>query len=158
MLHEYPGVNIDLRHYPGEVPVYPMGAHANCRGAESKLLPVRKVFMMVLMERLSDKVDWHKKIFDEEIVAKWRKETLEQPEDKLFSQLVEGRSGAKIPMPRARIISEKAFDCVCCLLVLGFKSLTYELVHQGVEGESCVLPPYGPYPDPRFGGQYHCQV
>lgn len=111
-------------------------------------MPVREVFMMVLMDRLSDKVDWHKKVFDEEIVAKWRKEALEQPEDKLFSQLVEGKSGDKVSMPRARIISEATFDFVCDLLGLGFKSLTSGLVHQGVEGESCPLPAYGPYPDP----------
>ncbi|KFY99960.1 hypothetical protein V500_01229 [Pseudogymnoascus sp. VKM F-4518 (FW-2643)] len=111
MSHEYPGVNIDLRLYSGFGPKYPMGTHINCLGAESKLLPVREVFMMVLMDRLSDKVDWHKKVFDEEIVAKWRKEALEQPEDKLFSQVVEGKSGDKVSMPRrARIISEAAFD------------------------------------------------
>ncbi|KAL5353163.1 hypothetical protein ACLOAV_001196 [Pseudogymnoascus australis] len=108
----YPGVNLDLRHYPRrDTALYPLGAHANCRGADSKLLPVREVFMMVLMDRLSDKVDWHKKVFDEEIVAKWRKEALEQPEDKLFSQVVESKVGDKVPMPRAaRIMSEDAFD------------------------------------------------
>lgn len=158
MSHEYPGVNVDLRHYPEDKPKYPIGAHGNCSGATSELLPVREVFMMVLMDRLSDKVDWHKKVFDEEIVAKWRKEAQEQPEDKLFSQLVEGKSGDKVSMPRARIISEAAFDFVCRVLVLGFKSLTSGLVHQGVERESCLLPAYGPYPDPRFRGQYDCQV
>lgn len=121
MSHEYPGVNIDLRHYPIYGAKYPIGAHGNCSGATSNLLPVREVFMMVLMDRLSDKVDWHKKVFDEEIVAKWRKEALEQPEDKLFSQLVEGKSGDKVSMPRARIISEAAFDFVCGLWVFGIQ-------------------------------------
>ncbi|KFY35493.1 hypothetical protein V494_05861 [Pseudogymnoascus sp. VKM F-4513 (FW-928)] len=110
MPHEYPGVNVDLRYYPDHTPQYRMGTHINCRGAESEILPIREVFMMVLMDRLSDKVDWHKKVFDEEIVSKWRKEALEQPEDKLYSQLVEGKTGDKVPMPRARIISETAFD------------------------------------------------
>lgn len=110
----YPGVNLDLRHYSQDTALYPLGAHTNCVGADSKLLPVREVFMMVLMDRLSDKVDWHKKVFDEEIVAKWRKEALEQPEDKLFSQVVESKDGDKVPMPRAaRFMSEDAFDYVC---------------------------------------------
>lgn len=158
MSHQYPGVNIDLRHYNNNGPIYPIGAHGNCAGAESNLLPVREVFMMVLMDRLSDKVDWHKKVFDEEIVSKWRKEALEQPEDKLFSQVVEGRSGIKVSMPRAPIMSEAAFDYVCDLLIGGFKLLTSKLVYQGVEGESCPLRTYGAYPDPRFSGKYHCQV
>jgi hypothetical protein len=159
MSHEYPGINIDLRHYNNNGPIYPIGAHGNCFGADSKLLPVREVFMMVLMDRLSDKVDWHKKVFNEEIVSKWRKEALEQPEDKLFSQVVEATGGdTKVSMPRVHIISEAAFDYVCDLLVWGFKSLTSELVHQGVEGESCPFPAYGPDPDPRFRGQYDCQV
>lgn len=70
--------------------------------------------MMALMDRLSDKVDWHKKVFDEEIVAKWRKEALEQSERKLYWQVVEGDAGAKVPMPpRTRIMSEAAFEFVC---------------------------------------------
>ncbi|ELR05446.1 hypothetical protein VC83_03609 [Pseudogymnoascus destructans] len=111
MSHEYPGINIDLRYYNNHGPIYPIGAHGNCFGANSELLPVREVFMMVLMDRLSDKVGWHKKVFDEEIVSKWRKEALEQPEDKLFSQVVEAKGGGiKVSMPRTRIISEAAFD------------------------------------------------
>ncbi|OBT87683.1 hypothetical protein VE02_02696 [Pseudogymnoascus sp. 03VT05] len=111
MSHEYPGINIDLRYYNNDGPIYPIGAHGNCFGADSKLLPVREVFMMVLMDRLSDKVDWHKKVFNEEIVSKWRKEALEQPEDKLFTQVVEAKGGEiKVSMPRAHIISEAAFD------------------------------------------------
>lgn len=79
---------------------------------------------MVLMDRLSDKVDWHKKVFDEEIVAKWRKEALEQPEDKLFSQVVERKHGDGVPMPqRARIMSEDAFDYVCGPLVWGIQDI-----------------------------------
>lgn len=161
MTHEYPGINVDLRHYPTGLAAksYPIGAHGNCAGAESELLPVREVFMMVLMDRLSDKPDWDKKVFDEEIVAKWRKEALEQPEDKLYAQLVESKSGGvKVPMPRARMMSETAFDYVCGLLIWEFKLLTSNLVHQGVEGESCALPTDGSHPYPRFGGQHHCQV
>ncbi|KFY31568.1 hypothetical protein V493_00997 [Pseudogymnoascus sp. VKM F-4281 (FW-2241)] len=124
MSHEYPGVNYALRVYPDSTPVYITDAHDDCLGHLSQLLPVREVFMMVLMDRLSDKVDWHKKVFDEEIVAKWRKEALEHPEDKLFSQVVEGKSGDKVPMPRAHIISEAAFDY--CIKELRAKAAHFE--------------------------------
>jgi hypothetical protein len=113
MSHKYPGINLDLRHYPqGKEPMYPIGAHHNCWGADSELLPVREVFMMMLMDRLTDKVDWHKKVLDEEIVAVWRKEALEQPEDKLYLHAIEGKTSEKIPKPRGRIISDAAFDYV----------------------------------------------
>ena len=79
-------------------------------------MPVREVFMMVLMDQLSDKVDWHKKVFDEQIVSKWRKEALEHPEDKLFSQLVGSDAADKISKPRARFITENTFEHVCELL------------------------------------------
>ncbi|OAF62856.1 hypothetical protein VC83_00383 [Pseudogymnoascus destructans] len=100
MTHDYPGINVDLRHYHTGLAAksYPIGAHGNCAGAESEHLPVREVFMMVLMDRLSDKPNWDKKVFDEEIVVKSRTGALEQPEDKLYAQLVESKSGGvKVP-------------------------------------------------------------
>ncbi len=42
--------------------------------------------MMNIMDRLTDKEHWHKKVFDEEIVSKWRKEALELPDDVLWKQ------------------------------------------------------------------------
>lgn len=91
--------------------MYPIGAHENCWGANSVLLPVREVYMMALMEILTEKVDWHKKVWDERVVVNWRKEALEQPEDKLYLQMMEGRTSERLPMPR-RILSEAAFDYV----------------------------------------------
>ena len=55
--------------------------------------------MMKLMDKLTDKSDWHKKVYDEEIVAKWRKEAMEQPEDALYRQITEGRMMEEIPQP-----------------------------------------------------------
>jgi hypothetical protein len=120
MSHSYPGINLDLRHYPqGDQPTYPIGAHHNCFGADSELLPVREVFMMMLMDRLTDKVDWHKKVSDEEIVAKWKKEALGQSEDDLYIQITEGKTSEKIPQPRGRILSGAAFDFVGFPIILG---------------------------------------
>ena len=47
----------------------------------SEILPVREVAMMALMDKLTDKVDWHRKVFDVEIVTKWRQEALAAPDE-----------------------------------------------------------------------------
>lgn len=91
--------------------MYPIGADDSFF-AGSTLLPVREVFMMALMESLTNKVDWHKKVLNERIVANWRKEALAQPEDKLYLTMMENKTAEKLPMPHARILSEAAFDYV----------------------------------------------
>jgi len=44
---------------------------------EAHPLTVREICMLSMMSRLTDKPDWHRKVFDEEIVAKWKNEALE---------------------------------------------------------------------------------
>lgn len=113
-MHQYPGVNLPLRHLqqsgrPG-VDYYRLGCFRGVRRIESNMLQVREVAMMILMNNLTDKKNWHEKVFDDGIVAKWRREALEQDEDGLYDQIVDEKD---IPMPeRTRIISEKAFDYV----------------------------------------------
>lgn len=43
---------------------------------------------MLIMETLTDKPDWHKKVFDDEIVAKWRAEAMAYPNDELWNAAV----------------------------------------------------------------------
>jgi hypothetical protein len=62
-----------------------MGIHGNFFDADSDILPVREVAMMTIMDKLTDKPDWHKKVFDDEIIAKWCKEALEYPDEALVS-------------------------------------------------------------------------
>ena len=127
MPHKYPGVDIPLRHFPQEYgkegkTFFPMGAHSSCIGAESPLLPVREVAMMILMDRLSDKPGWHEKVFDEAIVAKWGDEALTQPEDGLYETIMLGKSLEELPkLVRCRIMSEAAFDYVCIIILSGFR-------------------------------------
>lgn len=40
------------------------------------ILTVRELNMMAIMDKITDKTDWDKKIFDEAIVQKWRQEAL----------------------------------------------------------------------------------
>lgn len=89
---KYPGLGLPLGH--NDEPAtgfYPIGAHSSCSGATSDPLPVREVAMMNIMERLTDKNDWHKKVFDEQVVCKWRKETLEIPDKDLWSLATSGK-------------------------------------------------------------------
>ncbi|TVY78455.1 hypothetical protein LSUE1_G006514 [Lachnellula suecica] len=89
---KYPGLGLPLRHFPqGDYGTYPLGIHGNCYGGDSDLLPVREVAMMAIMAKLTDKPDWHKKVFDDGILAKWRKEALEYPDEALWKLATGGK-------------------------------------------------------------------
>lgn len=80
---EYPGLGLPLRYNPqGAFNFYPIGAHHDCYGATSFVLPVRELAMMSILESLTDKPDWHKKVFDLAIVSKWCQEALAIPDEK----------------------------------------------------------------------------
>ncbi|KAI4688005.1 uncharacterized protein J4E84_004933 [Alternaria hordeiaustralica] len=80
-MNEYPGLGLPLRHWEQtDYDFYPIGSHPNAHGSESDIIPVRELAVMDVLEKLTDKPDWHKKIFDEEIVARWRKEALAIPD------------------------------------------------------------------------------
>lgn len=112
--HAYPGVNLPLRHLSQKgrsgIDFYRLGSSAQFGDTTSDMLPVREVAMMILMDRLSDKPNWDEKVFNEDIVAKWRQEALTQDETGLYQAIL---SGKRIPMPeRTRIVTEQAFDYV----------------------------------------------
>jgi hypothetical protein len=78
ILEDYPGLGLPLRYNKqDDYGFYPIGAHGSCYGSDSDLLPVHELAMMNIMDRLTDKPDWEKKVFDEGIVAKWKKEAME---------------------------------------------------------------------------------
>lgn len=114
---QYPGVNLPLNtsdrwRFDELPPVYAIGM-PQARGAISTILPVREVAMMLVMEKLTDKPNWHEKVFDEAIVQKWREEARTQSENGLYSRIMEGKFHFnEIPMPQSRIISEEAFEFV----------------------------------------------
>lgn len=142
--HQYPGINVGLKYAARQQYGDPESSYEVCGGYDDRLLPVREIFMMTLMDRLTDKPDWHKKVMDEAIVAKWRKEALEQSERELFDEIttrarkpvVNGQIENSppyefdrewdrtrfpdIPFPqRHRIVSEAAFDFVSTWPSLG---------------------------------------
>jgi hypothetical protein len=125
-MNEYPGLGLDHRYEEG---LYPIGAHHGDYESRSELIYVRELAMMDVMEKLTDKPDWHKKVFDENIVLKWRKEALAVPDKDWYSLATAGktqywsRDGKELTvrddnvdeMPD-NIFNERAFDCVSVIL------------------------------------------
>ena len=54
-----------------------------CHGAEryDRLLTAREYVMIDFMNQITDLVEWDKKVFDQETVARWRAEALDSGED-----------------------------------------------------------------------------
>lgn len=82
----YPGWGLDLR-WRNQLHIYPTGIHYNCYGAQSKMLLVREVAMMLVMDRLMDKPDWQTKVFDREIAEKWKAEAAAWPDEDLWARI-----------------------------------------------------------------------
>ncbi|KAF2811084.1 uncharacterized protein BDZ99DRAFT_462360 [Mytilinidion resinicola] len=90
---KYPGLGLPLRHNEQQdYGFYPIGAHGSCYGSDSDILPVRELAMMSIMERLTDKEDWHKKVFDEEIVSKYREVALSIPDEAFWKLAFQEKS------------------------------------------------------------------
>jgi hypothetical protein len=119
---EYPGWNMDLRWTDQQMrrglarPVtYPIGIHYNCFGASSEMLLVREVALMLVMDRLTDKPDWHVKVFDDEIAEKWKTEALAWPDADLWERIAQldpsdaGRWNPKMPK---NILDKECLDHV----------------------------------------------
>ncbi|KAK4039740.1 hypothetical protein C8A01DRAFT_36276 [Parachaetomium inaequale] len=93
---QYPGWNRDLRwttngHMDMHMQdvIYPTGIHYNSEGAASAPLSVREVAMMLLMDSLTDKPDWHIKVFDDDVAETWKTdmEALAWPNDVLWKRI-----------------------------------------------------------------------
>ncbi|KAJ4135298.1 hypothetical protein NW768_004922 [Fusarium equiseti] len=96
--HSYPGLGLSLRYHDqdgrgdgrkGEI--YPIGIHHNCFGAGSAMLLIREVAMMIVMNQLTEKPDWHVKVFDDTIAGKWIEEGLALPVEPLYDDIVDSQ-------------------------------------------------------------------
>jgi hypothetical protein len=96
-MHNYPGLGLPLRHYEqDDCEHYPIGAHSQNYGAESVPLLVRELAMMDVMEKITDKQDWHTKVFDADIVSKWQKEALAVPDEELYRLATAGKTSRHV--------------------------------------------------------------
>jgi hypothetical protein len=94
--HPYPGLGLDLRHHDQDgrgkgrnEEIYPIGVHHNCFGSDSEILLIREVAMMIVMNQLTEKPDWHIKVFDDAIAEKWIEEGLAIPVESLYDDIVD---------------------------------------------------------------------
>ncbi|KAL6711466.1 hypothetical protein ACN47E_004400 [Coniothyrium glycines] len=141
VMHEYPGLGLPLRHNEqNKYGFYPIGAHGSCYGSDSLPIPVREVAMMDIMEKLTDKDNWHKKVFDTTIVEKWKKEALAIPNEMLWKLAIDGKrqyygeeeghdvqffdDSKKWTETEKGIMTETAFDC--CIQELQSKARYFE--------------------------------
>jgi len=125
---KYPGFGLPLRHRNdhGSDDFYPIGAHGSNYAATSEPISVREVAMMDIMEKLTDKPDWQKKVFNEQIITKWGNEALAIPDEQFWNLAFSGKYQYRdhdgvvqirddnldsVPMPE-NILDDDAFDIV----------------------------------------------
>ncbi|VUC23569.1 unnamed protein product [Clonostachys rosea] len=101
---------------------YPIGINSDSFGASSEMLLVREVAMMVVMDLLTDKPDFHVKIFDDEIAKKWKTEALAIPDEQLYQQIA-NHLGSLPPLPKG-ILDEDCLDY--CIQELRAKAEFYK--------------------------------
>lgn len=129
---EYPGMGLKLRYWAPEdryrhlenKPTYPIGVHTEAFLWKSPIIYVREAAMMIVMDTLTDKPEWHKKVYDDVIVAKWRKEALAIPDEVFWDQITSFKSQDPTrqvernwapELKTVGIMSEKAFEWVCLI-------------------------------------------
>jgi hypothetical protein len=113
----YPGLGFPLRHYEQlDCNPYPIGAYAQNSGLDSLPLMVRELAMMNVMDKITDKPDWHVKVFDDSIVSKWRKEALAIPDEELYKLATSGKLKYFEPTPPIEIpddiLNKQTFETV----------------------------------------------
>lgn len=90
-------------------PYYPYGDDLKEEKALSPMLQIREVAMMMIMDKITDKPRWQQKVFNDDIVEKWRKECMGRSEEGLFARIMQGKEQDQIPMPRCRIVTGDMF-------------------------------------------------
>ncbi|GFF36104.1 hypothetical protein IFM58399_04436 [Aspergillus lentulus] len=75
---DLPGYSIPLNWSPGAPDMFPNALETSLA---ERLTTHREILMMRALNSITDKPDWEKKVFVEEITAKWRKEIMDSGED-----------------------------------------------------------------------------
>lgn len=158
---DYPGLGLPLRHHPQrDYGMYPIGAHANCSESDSMMIMVRELAMMSIMERLTDKPDWHTKVFDDTIVANWREEAMKIPDEEFWKLAIEAKRqfwddegrldlhdelgpsnlGPSHVRPLKGLVTANTFNCVSILaLFTELHAYSHHTVYQRAPEQSQIL-------------------
>lgn len=132
----YPGLGLDL-HYLNEqddtldLPSYPIGIYGDKTENISDMLLMREVAMMVVMDRVMDQPDWHRKVFDMEFMARWTLEMLARHDgrlhDPLYDQIVATEDLDHFIYPGRR--SKGLLDNRCLIYVGGSPRIFSPMLH-----------------------------
>lgn len=90
---KFPGFGLGVEYQPSQC--FPLAVDQSW---QSYGVSLREQRMLEFIDKITDKPSWEEKVFDEEIVAKWRKEADVRPE---------GLGGDVL-------LSQEMFDFVCC--------------------------------------------
>ncbi|KAI9761705.1 MAG: hypothetical protein M1840_001736 [Geoglossum simile] len=84
---QLPGFGLPVSYIPGGDGIFPTALYGNSR--ERQRITVREFHMMQVMNLLTDKPEWDRKLFDDHIIAKWRGEALSQGNSVLSDRSVD---------------------------------------------------------------------
>lgn len=158
----YPGLGVELRYRidsfdrkvvylnqdkfdPLAWKFYPIGASPELSHSTSRILQMREVAMMIFMEKITDKERWYEKVYDQDIVAKWKQETMEMSERGLYERIMWEKNTDKIPFPeQGRIMSQAAVDFVS-KRKRGPRNLAKMTVHCRAARQGRILPKDEPH-------------
>ncbi|KAF5680020.1 hypothetical protein FHETE_562 [Fusarium heterosporum] len=90
----------------------------------SEMLLVREVAMMIVMDRLTDKPDWHLKVYDDTITDKWIQEALALPVEQLYDDIVTDSPGSSNPKMLTSIFDRECLEY--CIKELRAKAKFFE--------------------------------
>ncbi|KAF4992689.1 hypothetical protein FGRMN_7002 [Fusarium graminum] len=76
----------------------------------SDMLLVREVAMLIVMDRLTDKPNWHVKVYDDAITDKWIQEALALPIEQLYNDIVTDSPGSWIPKMLTSIFDRECLE------------------------------------------------
>ncbi|KAK8070180.1 hypothetical protein PG994_006796 [Apiospora phragmitis] len=137
-------------------------------------LQMREVFMMALMDVLTDQPEWSQDVFNEANVAKWRKVAMEQSERGLYNEIVSKEGDSRdsgdssryypqYPPGQGRIMSGAAFDF--CIQEFRAKAVYFErtglvptLDTDPLDNGLFGIPPVVETPCPRIVAKSDCLV
>ncbi|KAM0319687.1 hypothetical protein ACHAPQ_010226 [Fusarium lateritium] len=104
--------------------VYPTAIGLDSYRNTSDMLLVREVAMMIIMDRLTDKPDWHVKVFDDVIANKWVEEALALPVGPLYDDIVPANPEHSRPKKLTSILDRGCLEY--CIKELRAKAKFFE--------------------------------
>ncbi|KAM0346281.1 hypothetical protein ACHAPU_005708 [Fusarium lateritium] len=102
---------------------YPTAIDSDSNSTSDMLL-LREVAMLIVMDRLTDKPDWHVKVYDDTITDKWIQEALAIPVEQLYHDIVTDSQYNSAPKRLTSILDKECLEH--CIKELRAKAKFFE--------------------------------